>query len=356
MDLTEFSKSEEFNLLPRYEREYFNNHGTFKDKSNVKKILSKHFKNVKFSGRGKAVKITIGKPKITGTDELDTALVKSIIAQYEPGKRLSFSRWLAELGINGQGAFNLDKQIDKVKGVRKSLLITYGNKLHAKQRDYFTKAFNKAAKKMGGEVEKVSMGSYFIGDGNTRPELLRPSDKVKIDEVLEQLRGKGIKSPIYARKQDEYEQVLDELGLDMVWTAYTITGVDEFHLAELRAGNTFPGRYEVRTLFKREFRKWLKANIIKAEEAIKGKPLNDKLAEAVELGVITESQAMHSDADANASWYLHCLVEGTAWTEYKRLEPYLLGDKPYSAIRPPLTYDEWNYTVEAKVDEDDLPL
>lgn len=354
MDLTEFSKSEEFNLLPRYERDYFNNHGTFKDKSNVKKILSKHFKNVKFSGRGKAVKITIGKPKITGTDELDTALVKSIIAQYEPGKRLSFSRWLAELGINGQGAFNLDKQIDKVKGVRKSLLITYGNKLHAKQRDYFTKAFTKAAKKMGGEVEKVSMGSYFIGDGQTRPEVLRPSDQARIDEVLEVLRDKGIKSPIYARKQDEYEQVLDELGLDMVWTAYTITGVDDLHLVNLRAGNTFPGRDEVRLLFKREFRKWLKANINKAEEALKGKSLNDKLAEAVELGVITESQAMHSDADA--SWYLHCLVEGTAWTEYKRLEPYLLGEKPYSAIRPPLNYDEWDHTVEAKVDEDDLPL
>lgn len=354
MDLTEFSKSEEFNLLPKYEREYFSEHGTFKDKSNVKKILSKHFKNVRFSGRGKAVKITIGKPKITGTDELDTALVKSIIAQYEPGKRLSFSRWLSELGINGQGAFNLDEQIDKVEGVRKSLLITYGNKLHAKQRDYFAKAFNKAAKIMGGQVVKVSMGSYFIGPGNTRAEVLRPIDQARIGEVLEQLRGRGIKSPIYARKQGEYKKILAELGLDMVWTAYTITGVDDLHLAKLRSGNTFPGRDEVRLLFKREFRKWLKANVKKAEEALKGKPLNDKLAEAVELGVITESQAMHSDADA--SWYLHCLVEGTAWTEYKRLEPYLLGEKPYSAIRPPLNYDEWNYTVEAKVDEDELPL
>ena len=338
MDLQEFSKSKNFDLLSKSEQEYYKEHGTFKNKTKVREKLSKYFYRVSFTGRGKKLQIKLGKPKAAGSTELDTALVKTIVNTYEPGYYWSFSKWLDKLNIIGRSAFELDKQIDKVEGVRKSLLITFGNKLHAKQRDFFTKSFTKAAKSMGGEVITVKMGAYMTENDGTEIRELEPEHEQYLAKVLEQLRDKGIKSPIYARKQDEYKAALDKLKLRNSWTGYAISGGDDFTLAKFRAGNKLPSADKTRDLFKREFRKWLRDNIDKAEQAIKDEPLDGALADLIELGIMTEKQVRREKEVA--TWYRRCLIEGTTWKEYKRLEPYLMGERPYTYIKPPLSYDE----------------
>lgn len=350
MDLRAFSKSKVFELVPKSERKYFQEHGTFKNRTYVKDKLSKYYHRVRFTGRGKNLHVYLGKPKAVGSTELDTALIRLIIAEYDSAWLLSFSGWLKTLGMYCHNVVALDKQIDRVDGVRKSLLITFGDKLHAKQRDYFNRAFTKAAKIMGGQIVKIKMGA-IVDDGGKLKEIKRLNDNEldQLNFVLNKLSEKGIRSPLHARKQDEWKWLLDRLGFHNIWTAYAITGVDEIRLCELRAGNKAPSLDKVRTLFKREFRRWLKENIAKSEKEVKDIP--DELKELEELNLMTKDQIRHETA---YSWYDHCLIEGTAWVEYKLLESYLMGELPYSKIKPPLEYNIHSKTVLSNQDDGQL--
>lgn len=308
MDLTYFCKSSYVDYLSKYERDYLVKNGRFHNVANVKKQLSKQFKNVSIRGRGKNAIVYVGKSRVMTNEAktLQDVLIRSIISQLDDNGH-SLSQWGRKLGIAIM--FPPKRYLDTLSEHDEQVIIWLLEFVRKRQRSYFEKAYRRAINAVGGVWSIVEMGR------TTEGEIVRidKHDSEKLLIARKELLGKKGVIAINVREQVEYKELLRDLGFRQDWSAYLATYNCDNQEALMNQGDQVSWQ-QVNKLFRAELLSDLKAKIAKQRNS-------EEVQELIDLGVITPQDVIQDLGVAAVA-----LDDGTMLNEWEKFQSKLIVD------------------------------
>ncbi|MGO4990515.1 hypothetical protein ACTQ5H_09065 [Limosilactobacillus reuteri] len=313
MDLKDFCKSNYMNYLSKFERDFLVRNGRFNNVANVKKQLSKQFKNVSIRGRGKKAIIYIGKSKVVMNDKLNTlqdVLTISIIFHLDWISH-SLSTWGRLVGMDT--TFPNKVYIKTLSDDDKKIINWLATFVSIRRRNYFEKAYRKAVKAVGGTWSKIAMGKMTTGQ-TLRISYIPEQELAKLRKKL--LQRKGV-SPTKVREHEEYKRLLASYGYAYDWYAY-LADYDQDNLDKIKKQGSQVTWSQVNQLFKAELLKDLKAEIDKRK-------MSDELTDLIDSGIMTRKQI---ENDLGVVWT--ALETGKMLDKWEDFRQKLVIDEPGS--------------------------